>query len=65
MQQVIDTHIHLTCRTGDGGPSLANSWLGEPRSQPGYYATKADWTENDLRCVKCVIAYAGHPPVNR
>ena len=54
MQQVIDTHIHLTCRTGDGGPSLANSWLGEPRSQPGYYATKADWTENDLRCVKCV-----------
>ena len=31
--KVIDTHIHLTCRTGDGGPGLANSWLGEFRLQ--------------------------------
>ena len=66
--EVIDTHIHLTCRTGVGGPSLANSWLKAPRSQPGYYSTKEDWTENDLRevCARvCVCAYAVRAHVSR
>ena len=57
--EVVDTHIHLTCRAGVGGPSLANSWLGEPRSQPGYYATKDDWTEDDLRGVMAAASPGG------
>ena len=57
MQQVTDTHFHITCRTYP--PSLANSWLGEPMSQPGYYSTKTDWTEDDLRGVMKSSAEGG------
>eukprot|EP01045_Picozoa_sp_COSAG04_P007919 COSAG04_NODE_427_length_14568_cov_27.728039_7_plen_144_part_01 len=54
--EVIDTHIHLTCRHTT--PHLENTWLGPAFSQQGYYATKWDWGQDDLRAVMAASAPA-------
>ena len=45
---VVDAHIHLTCRGYP--PQLPNSWLGERGTKPaGSYYDEDDWGEDQLR----------------
>eukprot|EP01047_Picozoa_sp_COSAG01_P051245 COSAG01_NODE_5263_length_4376_cov_3.153612_4_plen_304_part_00 len=53
--EVLDTHIHLTCRGYP--PHLPNSWLGAVGSkEPGSYYDQDDWGESELRAAVATAA---------